>query len=192
VPADATADTTLSSEAGRDAAADVTGKPDAAIVDSAPSDGDARAACDAGILGDDKNCAACGNDCFGGECRQGRCYPDLILALDAESPGLVEDLSLDGDRLYWMAYVNVAPPGVRYNQPKLGVSLTDGGRTTVLTNLGDPDDGLFSRLRSEGSKLFWTSELPVRIESCTKPDCADNLATPAAIRGTRGEVGHTP
>jgi hypothetical protein len=127
---------------------------DAPGVD-APAD---AASCSPDLTSDKVNCGACGHDCLGGDCHQGRCAPVLV----AGGETFPAALAVDDTNLYWTS-ASGALEGLR-SIPKAGgfplsVAGFDGGRGVALATARGTvvftadDDTLWEGSRSTAARL---------------------------------------
>lgn len=102
-------------------------------------DDDPKNGCETSPGSDPKHCGACGHECLGGDCVEGRCAPFELLTF-----GYPQAISVSGDKIY-VTLCGMDPP-------VLEVPIDGAGARPLVLN---PDCGLYQA--NTGEVLFWSN-----------------------------------
>ncbi len=126
--------------------------------------------CETTPTSDGKNCGACGHDCFGGTCTNGKCGPVVIASGQPEA----WSIAVDDTHAYWTTWVN---PGVVRRVPITGGAVQDLATGQKITNgialnsthvyWASEGSGVYRSTKdgSSGPVLLWPGTQPIAVSA---------------------------
>ena len=126
---------------------------------------------------DPLNCGACGHDCEGGECMQGRCQP--VVLGKGDEKGFPSSLVLDTNKVYW-SIATLAPLWTASGIYWCDHSQCGAAPSSFVSSAVNPKTMTLVASRTGGpGTLYWTDITAERIRSCPAGKLCDMPANVA-------------